>query len=193
MNDNQILLYETEDGETRVEVLHHDETLWLSQRDLAELFKVTPQNIGIHIKNIYESGELYPDPTRKDYLRVQNEGGRQVSREIAHYNLDMIISVGYRVNSIRGTQFRIWATQKLREFIVKPTFKPRIRDHIVATPQPTHATSYPSPRPTNLRPRDEKSPSPFMGEGFGLRVSKPRTYSRPFTPHLCYPDLNTPT
>ena len=119
MNDNQILLYETEDGETRVEVLHQDETLWLSQRDMAELFKVTPQNIGIHIKNIYDSGELYPDPTRKDYLRVQNEGGRQVSREIAHYNLDMIISVGYRVNSIRGTQFRIWATQKLREFIVK--------------------------------------------------------------------------
>ena len=119
MNDNQILLYETEDGETRVEVLHQDETLWLSQRDMAELFKVTPQNIGIHIKNIYETGELHPDPTRKDYLRVQNEGGRQVSREIAHYNLDMIISVGYRVNSIRGTQFRIWATQKLREFIVK--------------------------------------------------------------------------
>ena len=119
MNDNQILLYETEDGETRVEVLHHDETLWLSQRDMAELFKVTPQNIGIHIKNIYETGELHPDPTRKDYLRVQMEGRRKVSREIAHYNLDMIISVGYRVNSIRGTQFRIWATQKLREFIVK--------------------------------------------------------------------------
>ena len=119
MTDNQILLYETEDGETRVEVLHHDETLWLSQRDMAELFQVTSQNIGIHIKNIYETGELHPDPTRKDYLRVQNEGGRQVSREIAHYNLDMIISVGYRVNSIRGTQFRIWATQKLREFIVK--------------------------------------------------------------------------
>lgn len=119
MNDNQILLYETEDGETRVEVLHQDETLWLSQRDMAELFKVTPQNIGIHIKNIYETGELHPDPTRKDYLRVQMEGRRKVSREIAHYNLDMIISVGYRVNSIRGTQFRIWATQKLREFIVK--------------------------------------------------------------------------
>ena len=65
MTDNQILLYETEDGETRVEVLHHDETLWLSQRDMAELFQVTSQNIGIHIKNIYDSGELYPDPTQK--------------------------------------------------------------------------------------------------------------------------------
>ena len=119
MADNQILLYQTEDGEARVEVLYQGETLWLSRRDMAELFEVTPQNIGVHIKNIYETGELKPNPTRKDYFRVQNEGGREVSREITHYNLDMTISVGYRVNSIRGTQFRIWATQKLREFIVK--------------------------------------------------------------------------
>lgn len=73
MNDNQILLYETEGGETRVEVLHHDETLWLSQRDMAELFKVTPQNIGNHIKNIYGTGEFHPDPTIKDHLRVQTD------------------------------------------------------------------------------------------------------------------------
>ena len=115
MNENQILLYQTEGDETRVEVLHQGETMWLSQRGMAELFQVTPQNIGVHIKNIYETGELKPGPTRKEYFLVQNEGGREVSREITHYNLDMIISVGYRVNSIRGTQFRIWATNKLRD------------------------------------------------------------------------------
>ena len=117
--DNQILLYETADGETRLEVLYQDESVWLSQRDMAELLQVTTRNISSHINNIYAEGELAVDPTRKYFFRVQNEGGRRVSREIAHYNLDMIISVGYRVNSYRGTQFRIWATRQLREFIVK--------------------------------------------------------------------------
>ena len=117
--ENQILLYETSDGETRLEVLYEDESVWLSQRDMAELLHVTIRNISGHINNIYAEGELAADPTRKYFFRVQNEGGRRVSREIAHYNLDMIISVGYRVNSYRGTQFRIWATKRLREFIVK--------------------------------------------------------------------------
>ena len=117
--DNQILLYETADGETRLEVQYRDESVWLSQRDMAELLQVTNRNISGHVKNIYEEGELAIDPTRKYFFRVQTEGGRRVSREIAHYNLDMIISVGYRVNSYRGTQFRIWATKQLREFIVK--------------------------------------------------------------------------
>ena len=117
--DNHILLYQTADGETRLEVLYQDESLWLSQRDMAELLQVTTRNISGHIKNIYAEGELPVDPTRKYFFRVQNEGGRRVSREIAHYNLDMIISVGYRVNSYRGTQFRIWATKQLRELIVK--------------------------------------------------------------------------
>ena len=118
-SDNQLLLYETADGETRLEVLYEDESVWLSQRDMAELLQVTNRNISGHVNNIYEEGELAVDPTRKFFFRVQIEGGRRVSREIAHYNLDMIISVGYRVNSYRGTQFRIWATKQLREFIVK--------------------------------------------------------------------------
>ncbi|MCE2473442.1 MAG: virulence RhuM family protein [Anaerolineae bacterium] len=117
--ENQILLYETADGETRLEVLYEDESVWLSQRDMAELFQVTVQNITLHIGNIYETGELPLDPTCKYFLQVRREGSRNVSRNVMHYNLDMIISVGYRVNSYRGTQFRIWATRQLREFIVK--------------------------------------------------------------------------
>ena len=118
-HDNQVLLYETADGETRLEVQYRDESVWLSQRDMAELFQVTTQNVGLHISNIYETGELQPDSTRKYFFQVRREGSRKVSRNVMHYNLDMIISVGYRVNSYRGTQFRIWATNQLREFIVK--------------------------------------------------------------------------
>ena len=116
---NEILLYETADGETRLEVLVQDESVWLSQRDMAELLQVTARNISSHISNIYAEGELQKNPTRKYFFRVQTEGKRRVSREVAHYNLDMTISVGYRVNSYRGTQFRIWATRQLREFIIK--------------------------------------------------------------------------
>ena len=117
--DNHILLYQTADGETRLEVLYQDESLWLSQRDMAALFQKDVSSINRHIKNVYEERELNPDSTIAFFAIVQNEGGRRVSREIAHYNLDMIISVGYRVNSYRGTQFRIWATKQLRELIVK--------------------------------------------------------------------------
>ena len=117
--ENQVLLYQTEDGETRLEVLHEDETVWLSQRDMAQLFQVTVQTISEHIINIYATGELQRDSTIRKFLIVQKEGRREVSRNIVHYSLDMIISVGYRVNSYRGTQFRIWATQKLKEFVVK--------------------------------------------------------------------------
>lgn len=119
MSENQILLYETDGGETRVEVLYEGETVWLSQRDMAQLFQVTVQNINSHIKSIYNTGELSIDSTLKKFFKVQTEGNRRVSRETIHYNLDMIISVGYRVNSYRGTQFRIWATQNLTEFIRK--------------------------------------------------------------------------
>ena len=117
--DNQILLYETADGETRLEVLYQDESVWLSQRDMAALFQKAINTINEHIQRIYAEGELQRKPTIRNFRIVQIEGGRRVSREIAHYNLDMIISVGYRVNSYRGTQFRIWATRQLREFIVK--------------------------------------------------------------------------
>ncbi|MBW1796089.1 MAG: virulence RhuM family protein [Deltaproteobacteria bacterium] len=95
------------------------ETVWLTQNQMAEMFQTSKQNISQHIATIYESGELQPEATVKKFLTVQQEGSREVSRQLDYYNLDMIISVGYRVNSLRGTQFRIWATQRLREYIVK--------------------------------------------------------------------------
>ena len=115
----QLLLYQTENGEPDIQVMLKDETVWLTQKQMTELFQTTKQNISLHIQNIYKENELTPDSTVKEYLTVQNEGSRRVSRDIDFYNLDMIISVGYRVNSHRGTQFRIWATQRLREYIVK--------------------------------------------------------------------------
>jgi hypothetical protein len=96
-----------------------DETVWLTQAQMAELFQTTKQNVSLHIKNIFEEGELELKATVKDSLTVQKEGGREVSRKVSCYNLDVIISVGYRVKSIRGTQFRIWATQRLKEYLVK--------------------------------------------------------------------------
>jgi hypothetical protein len=114
-----ILIYQTEGGRTKIEVRLEGETLWLSQAGLAELYQTTRQNITIHIKNIYEENELLPEATCKDYLQVQNEGNRQISRQVKHYNLDMIISVGYRIQSHIATHFRQWATHRLREYIVK--------------------------------------------------------------------------
>lgn len=119
MTNNQILLYQSEDGETRVEVLHQDQTLWFSQRDMAEVFQRDVKTINRHVQNVYADGELETEGTISYFEIVQMEGKRTVKRDVAHYNLDMIISVGYRVNSIRGTQFRIWATKQLREFIIK--------------------------------------------------------------------------
>jgi len=114
-----ILIYQTEGGQTKIEVRLESETLWLSQAGLAELYQTSIPNINIHIKNIYEEGELLDTATVKDYLIVQNEGNRQISRQVKHYNLDMIISVGYRVKSHVATHFRRWATRQLREYIVK--------------------------------------------------------------------------
>ncbi len=115
----EILFYQTEDGSTRIDVHLQDETVWLTQAQMAELFQTTKQNINLHVKNVYEEGELAQKGTVKESLTVQKEGGRQVSREIAYYSLDVIISVGYRVKSIRGTQFRIWATRQLKEYLIK--------------------------------------------------------------------------
>ena len=114
-----ILLYQTDDGQTRLEVRIQEETVWLTQQQMAELFQTTKQNVSLHIQNIFREGELVPAATVKESLTAQIEGGRQVQRRIEFYNLDVIISVGYRVKSHRGTQFRIWATQRLREYIVK--------------------------------------------------------------------------
>ncbi len=117
--DSEFLLYQTEDGRTRLEVRLEKDTVWLTQAQMAELFQTTPQNMTLHVKAIYAEGELEESATCKDYLHVRQEGKRSVSRQLKHYNLDVIISVGYRVKSHRGTQFRIWATQRLREYIVK--------------------------------------------------------------------------
>jgi len=115
----EIVLYQTDDGKTRLEVRLLGETVWLPQRALAELFQTTPQNITLHIASIYEEGEVVELATCKDFLQVQVEGARTVQRQLKHYNLDVIISVGYRVRSQRGTQFRVWATQRLREYLIK--------------------------------------------------------------------------
>ena len=117
--ENEIIIYQTQDGQTKIDVRIENETVWLTQNQMAELFQTTKQNISLHIKNIFEEGELTEDSTVKDYLTVQNEGCRKVSRNVTHYNLDVIISVGYRVKSLRGTQFRIWATQVLKEYMKK--------------------------------------------------------------------------
>ncbi len=116
---SELILYQTEDHRTRIEVRLENETVWLTQNQMAELFQTTQQNISLHLQNIYEEGELQPEATHKEFLSVRQEGNRHVQRRLDFYNLDLIISVGYRVKSQRGTQFRIWATQRLREYIVK--------------------------------------------------------------------------
>ena len=117
--NNQIIIYQTEDGQTQVDVRLENETVWLTQAQMAELFEKTPQNITIHIGNAYKEGELEKRSTCKEYLQVQQEGKRKVSRMVKYYDLDVIISVGYRVKSKRGTAFRIWARKVLREYLVK--------------------------------------------------------------------------
>ncbi len=118
-HEGEIIFYTTPQGVTRIEVFFQDETFWLSQRRLSELFGVEVQTINYHLKEIYKSGELSEAATIRKIRIVQTEGKRQVHRSVDFYNLDAIISVGYRVNSHQATQFRIWATQTLREFIVK--------------------------------------------------------------------------
>jgi Virulence protein len=117
--NNQIIIYKTVGGDAKIEVRLEGETVWLSQKQMAELFDCSVDNVGLHLKNIYLEGELEEISTTEDSSVVQVEAGRSVNRPVKFYNLDAIISVGYRVNSLRGTQFRIWATQKLREYIIK--------------------------------------------------------------------------
>jgi hypothetical protein len=115
----QFLVYEAEDGRVKIDVRLEDETVWLTQQLMADLFQTTKQNISLHTNNIFEEGELAPAATVKEFLTVRREGNREVRRKLEYYNLDMIISVGYRVKSHVATRFRIWATQRLREYIVK--------------------------------------------------------------------------
>lgn len=119
MTHGELIIYTTDDGHVSLQLRVQEGTVWLTQAELAELFQTTPQNITQLIKAIYEDGELLPDATCKDYLQVRLEGIREVQRTLKHYNLDMILAVGYRVRSPRGVQFRQWATGTLREYLVK--------------------------------------------------------------------------
>jgi hypothetical protein len=115
----EIILYQTENGSTKIEVILDNETVWLNQYQIEELFQTDRTSVLRHIKNIYKTGELEEAITCAKIAQVRKEGNRNVKRDILYYNLDIIISVGYRVNSHRGTQFRIWATQQLKEFLIK--------------------------------------------------------------------------
>ncbi|WP_318557196.1 virulence RhuM family protein [Geobacter anodireducens] len=119
MTHGELIIYTTDDGHVSLQLRVQEGTVWLTQAELAELFQTTPQNITQLIKAIYEDGELLPEATCKDYLQVRLEGIREVQRTLKHYNLDMILAVGYRVRSPRGVQFRQWATGTLREYLVK--------------------------------------------------------------------------
>ncbi|MBP9903744.1 MAG: virulence RhuM family protein, partial [Verrucomicrobia bacterium] len=118
-SNSEIVLYQTADGRTRIECRFEQETVWMTQALMAELFQTTPQNITLHLRAIYAEGELNETATCKDYLQVRSEGGRQIQRSLRHYNLEAILAVGYRVRSPRGTQFRQWATARLKEYLVK--------------------------------------------------------------------------
>ena len=115
----EIIIYTSEDGSVSLDTKLKNDTIWLTQDMMAKLFETTPQNITIHIKNIYEEKELEQDSTCKDFLQVRKEGNRNVSRKLAHYNLDMVLSVGYRIKSKVATKFRIWATNTLKSYITK--------------------------------------------------------------------------
>jgi len=117
--NNQITIYETEDGKARIEVRFENENVWLPQKTMAELFDCSADNISLHLKNIYAEKELDEKATTEKFSVVQQEGQRQVERSVTFYSLEAIIAVGYRVNSTRGTQFRIWATDKLKNYILK--------------------------------------------------------------------------
>ena len=116
---DEIVLFEAPDGQIRLDVRLERETIWLSQKQMAELFDTSMDNVGLHLKNVYAEDELGEEATTEEYSVVQSEGTRQVRRQLKHYNLDAILSVGYRVNSKRGTQFRIWATRTLRDHVLQ--------------------------------------------------------------------------
>ena len=117
--DNKIVIYQTEDGKTHLDVKLENETVWLTQAQLVQLFDSSKANVSEHIKHIYEDGELAADSTVRKFRTVQTEGKRQVGRNVTYYNLDLIISLGYRVNTKRGIQFRQWATSVLRDYLIK--------------------------------------------------------------------------
>ena len=117
--NNNIIMYTSKDENVKVDVNLKNDDIWMSQNELAKLFDTTKNNISIHMKNIFESGELEESSTVKNFLTVQQEGTRNVKRMVIHYNLDAIIAVGYRINSKKATEFRIWATKVLKEYMIK--------------------------------------------------------------------------
>jgi hypothetical protein len=119
INKGDIILYQNQDGNIKIDVRLEDETVWLTQEQMALLFGKGRSTVTEHISNVYQEGELESEATCRKFRQVRLEGNREVSREIEYYNLDVIISVGYRVKSVQGTQFRIWATQRLKEYIIK--------------------------------------------------------------------------
>ena len=119
MEENKIIIYQTEDGQTQIDVRLENDTVWLTQAQMVELFQTTKQNVSLHVGNVFKEGELEQEATVKEYLTVQKEGERSVSRKVKYYNLDVIISVGYRVKSKRGTAFRIWARRVLKDYLIK--------------------------------------------------------------------------
>lgn len=118
-DNNEILIYQSENGMTKIDVTFMDETVWLSQQQMAELFQTSRTNVVEHIKHIYEEGELDEESTCRKFRQVRKEGNREVARELPFYNLDMIISLGYRIKSIIATNFRRWATERLKEYMIK--------------------------------------------------------------------------
>ena len=117
--NNSIIIYQPNTDQPAIDVRIEGETVWLSQRQMSVLFDTSSDNVGLHLKNIYAEGELLEEATTEDFSVVRQEGTRQVRRSVRHYNLDAIISVGYRVKSATATQFRIWATKRLREYLVQ--------------------------------------------------------------------------
>ena len=117
--NNSIIIYQPHTDQPAIDVRIEGETVWLSQRQMSILFDTSSDNVGLHLKNIYAEGELLEEATTEDFSVVRQEGTRQVRRSVRHYNLDAIISVGYRVKSATATQFRIWATKRLREYLVQ--------------------------------------------------------------------------
>ncbi len=118
-NNNNIVIYQTDNGMTKIDVKLEDETVWLSQQQMADLYDTTKQNISLHIKNIFDEEELDINSTVKEFLTVQKEGNRKVERKVKYYNLDMILSLGYRIKSKVATNFRRWATERLKEYMIK--------------------------------------------------------------------------
>ena len=113
------IIYQTDNGLTKIDVRVENETVWLSQQQMAGLYDITKQNISLHIKNIFDEGELDENSTVKEFLTVQKEGNRKIERKVKYYNLDMIISLGYRIKSKIATNFRKWATERLKEYMIK--------------------------------------------------------------------------